>query len=37
VGAEFDALYAKGQALDETAMIALAFSQLNAIIDSSGE
>jgi predicted ATPase len=37
LGAEFDALYAKGQALDETAMIAFAFSQLDAIIESSGE
>jgi hypothetical protein len=37
VGAEFDLLYSKGQALDETAMIALAFSQLDAITDSSDE
>jgi hypothetical protein len=37
LGAEFDALYAKGLNLDETAMIALAFSQLDAIIESSGE
>jgi predicted ATPase len=37
LGAEFDALYSKGQALDETAMITMAFSQLDAIIDSSGE
>jgi hypothetical protein len=37
LGAEFDALYAKGLTLDETAMIALAFSQLDAMIDSSGE
>jgi hypothetical protein len=35
--AEFDTLYAKGQALDETAMVTLAFSQLDAIIESSGE
>jgi predicted ATPase len=37
LGAEFEALYAKGQALDEAAMITLAFSQLDAIIESSGE
>jgi predicted ATPase len=37
LGADFDPLYAKGQALDETAMIALAFSQLDAITESSGE
>jgi hypothetical protein len=37
LGAEFDVLYSKGQALDETAMITLAFRQLDAIIDSFGE
>jgi predicted ATPase len=37
MGADFDALYAKGQALDEAAMISLAFRQLDAIIESSGE
>ena len=37
LGAGFDELYAKGQALNETAMITLAFSQLDAIIESSGE
>jgi hypothetical protein len=37
LGDEFDALYAKGQALDETAMTTLAFSQLDAIIEPSGE
>ena len=37
LGDQFDALYSKGQALDETAMIALAFSQLDAIIESSGQ
>jgi predicted ATPase len=37
LGAEFDAEYGKGQALDETATITLAFSQLDAIIGSSGE
>jgi predicted ATPase len=37
LGPEFDASYSKGQALDETAMITLAFSQLDAIIESSGE
>jgi hypothetical protein len=37
LGADFDALYTKGQALDETAMITLAFRQLDAIIESSGE
>jgi hypothetical protein len=30
-------LYAKGQALDETAMITLAFRQLDPIIESTGE
>jgi hypothetical protein len=37
LGAEFDALYAEGLALDEAAMISLAFRQLDAIIESSGE
>jgi hypothetical protein len=37
LGVEFDALYANGQALDETAMITVAFSQLGAIIESAGE
>ena len=37
LGAEFDARYPHGQALDETAMISLLFSQLDAIIESSGE
>jgi hypothetical protein len=37
LAAEFDALYSKGQALDETAMISLAFSQLDAIVESSAE
>jgi hypothetical protein len=37
LGAEFNALYAKGQALDETAMVASAFHQLDAIIESSGD
>jgi len=36
-GAEVDALYSKGQALDEPAMITLAFSRLDAIIESSGK
>jgi hypothetical protein len=37
LGAEFDALYAKGLDLDEAAMISLAFSRLDAIIQSSGK
>jgi hypothetical protein len=37
LGGEFDTLYVKGQALDEIAMVTLAFSQLDAIIDSSDE
>jgi hypothetical protein len=37
LGAEFEALYSKGQALDESAMITLAFRQLDAIIESSDE
>ena len=37
LGAEFEALYAKGQALDENAMITLAFRQIDAIIEPSGE
>jgi hypothetical protein len=37
LGTEFGALYSKGQALDEAAMITLAFSQLDAIIESSDE
>ena len=37
LGDQFDALYSKGQALDENAMTALAFSQLDAIMESSGE
>jgi hypothetical protein len=34
---EFDTLDSKGQALDEAAMITWAFSQLDAIVESSGE
>ena len=37
LGAEFDPLYSKGQALDEAGMIAFAFRQLDAIIESSGQ
>jgi predicted ATPase len=37
LGAEFDALYGKGLTLDEAPMIALAFRQLDAIIESSGQ
>jgi predicted ATPase len=37
LGAEFEILYSKGQALDETAMISLAFRQLDAIVEYSGE
>ena len=37
LGPEFDSLYTKGQALDEAAMITLAFRQLDAIIESSGQ
>jgi predicted ATPase len=37
LGPEFDHLYGQGLALDETAMVTLAFSQLDAISDPSGE
>jgi hypothetical protein len=37
LGGEFEALYSEGLALDEAAMITLAFRQLDAIIESSGE
>jgi hypothetical protein len=37
LGDEFDKLYRQGLALDETAMVTLAFRQLDAIIDAAGE
>jgi hypothetical protein len=37
LGAEFNDLYSRGQALDETAMVTVAFSQLDAIVESSGQ
>ena len=37
LGAEFDHLYGQGAALDDAAMISLAFSQLDAIIDAAAE
>jgi hypothetical protein len=37
LGVEFDAVYSKGLALEEPATMTLAFTQLDAIIESSGE
>jgi predicted ATPase len=37
LGPEFDHLYGEGLSLDETAMVTLAFSQLDAISDPSGQ
>jgi predicted ATPase/class 3 adenylate cyclase len=37
LGTEFDALYAKGMALDEAAMITSAFNQLDAIVECTDE